>query len=43
VVDLMGKIHMVHYNICSLVEGKNKIINPKLDETCKNMQVKGKP
>jgi hypothetical protein len=30
-VDPMGKIHMVHYKICSLVEGKDKKINRKLD------------
>jgi len=42
VVDLMGKIHMVRYKTCSLVEGTNKIANFKLDETCKNMQAKGK-
>jgi hypothetical protein len=38
----MGKIHMVCYKTCSLVEGTNKIINPKLDGTYKNMQAKGK-
>jgi hypothetical protein len=30
-IDPTGKIQMVHYKICSLVEGKNKILNPKLD------------
>jgi hypothetical protein len=29
-VDPMGKIHMVCYKICSLVEGKDKILNLKL-------------
>jgi len=30
-VDPMGKIHMVHYKICSLVEDKDKNLNLKLD------------
>ncbi len=30
-VDPMGKIHMVCCKICSLVEGKDKILNLKLD------------
>jgi hypothetical protein len=34
VVDSPSKTHMVHCKVCSLVEGKDKIINLKL-ETCK--------
>ncbi len=31
VVDPLSKTHMVHCKLCSLVEGKDKIISPKLD------------
>ncbi len=34
---------MVRYKICSMVEGTNKIVNLKLNGTCKNMQAIGKP
>jgi hypothetical protein len=30
-VDPRAKIHMVHCKVCSMVEGKEKIINPKLN------------
>jgi hypothetical protein len=31
VVDRTSKTHMVHCKVCSLVEGKDKILNPMLD------------
>ncbi len=30
-VDLDGKVQQVHCRICSVVEGKEKLLNPKLD------------
>jgi hypothetical protein len=37
VVDLTSKIHMVHYKVCSLVEGKDKILNLKMDGSQKHV------
>jgi hypothetical protein len=31
VVDPISKIHIMRYKACSLVESKDKILNPKLD------------
>ncbi len=31
VVDLASKTHMLHYKVCSLVEGEDNILNFKLD------------
>ncbi len=31
VLDPTSKTHMVHFKVCSLVENKDKILNPKLD------------
>ncbi len=30
-VDPTWEIHMVHYEVCFMVEGKEKLLNPKLD------------
>jgi hypothetical protein len=38
IVNLTSKIHMVCCNICSLVEGNKKLINPKLDGLQKHVR-----
>jgi hypothetical protein len=40
-VNPTSKTHMVHCKVCSLVEGKDKILNPKLDGLQKHAR-KGK-
>jgi hypothetical protein len=40
VVDPIGKIHMVHCKVCSMVESKKKIINPKLNGLQKHVRKK---
>ncbi len=37
-VDHVSKIHMVCYKVCSLVEVKDKILNPKLDYLQKHVR-----
>jgi hypothetical protein len=36
VVDVDGKVHQVRYNICSKIEGKEKLLAPKLDSLWKH-------
>jgi hypothetical protein len=40
IVDLTSKIHMVCCKICSLVEGNEKLINPKFDGLQKHVRKK---
>jgi hypothetical protein len=35
-VDVDGKVHQVKYKICSKIEGKEKLLTPKLDNLWKH-------